>query len=69
MDANRRVAAEPAEAAEAAFNRQERREAQIADALRREQARREAVLTNMHRLRLLRLQREAENAGSEVAPA
>jgi hypothetical protein len=62
MDANHRVAAE------AAFNRQEYREVKIADALRREQARREAALTNMHRLRLLRLQREAENAASEVAP-
>jgi hypothetical protein len=62
MDANHRVAAE------AAFHRQEYREVKIADALRREQARREAALTNMHRLRLLRLQREAENAASEVAP-
>jgi hypothetical protein len=63
MDANHRVAAE------AAFNRQEHREAKIADALRREHARREVALTNMHRLRLLRLQREAENAADEVAPA
>jgi hypothetical protein len=57
------------EAAESAFNRYERREAEISRALQQEHARHEAALKNMYRLRLLRLQRDAENAASEVAIA
>jgi hypothetical protein len=46
------------EVAETVFDRNKRREAEINDALRQEQARHEAALKNMHRLRALRLQRE-----------
>jgi|HubBroStandDraft_6_1064221.scaffolds.fasta_scaffold32553_9 hypothetical protein len=57
------------EAAESAFNRYERREAEISLALQQKHARHEAALKNMHRLRLLRLQRDAENTASEIVPA
>jgi hypothetical protein len=57
------------EAAESAFNRYERREAEISLALQQKHARHEAALKNMHRLRLLRLQRDAENTPSEIVPA
>jgi hypothetical protein len=57
------------EAAESAFNRYERREAEISLALQQKHARHEAALKNTHRLRLLRLQRDAENTASEIVPA
>lgn len=57
------------EAAKSAFNRYERREAEINKPVRPEQARHEAAVKNMQRLRILRQQREAENAASEVAAA
>jgi hypothetical protein len=47
------------EVAESAFQKYQRREAEIAVALREEQARHEAAIKNMHRLRSLRLQQEA----------
>jgi hypothetical protein len=43
------------EVAEAVFDRNKRREAEINDALRQEEARHEAAVKNMHRLRALRL--------------
>jgi len=52
------------EVAENVFERNQRREAEINDALRQEAARREAVIRNMHRLRALRLARnEKSNSG------
>jgi hypothetical protein len=46
------------EVAETVFDRNKRREAEINDALRQEQARHEAAIKNMHRLRALRLARD-----------
>jgi hypothetical protein len=46
------------EIAETIFQRNERREAEINDALRQEYARREAAIKNMCRLRALRLSRD-----------
>ena len=48
------------EVAETVFDRNKRREAEINDALRQEQARREAAVKNMQRLRALRLARDAK---------
>jgi len=47
--------------AESVFNRNQRREAEINDALKQEAARHAAVVTNMHRLRALRLETEKKN--------
>jgi hypothetical protein len=47
------------EVAESVFDRNKRREAEINDALRQEQARHEAAVKNMHRLKTLRLSRDA----------
>jgi hypothetical protein len=49
---------EQREVAESVFERGQRREREINDALKQEYARREAAIKNMHRLRALRLQRE-----------
>jgi hypothetical protein len=46
--------------AETMFERTQRRETEITQALQQEQARRAAVIANMHRLRQLRLQRDEE---------
>jgi hypothetical protein len=54
------MSAKNSEIAESAFEKYQRREAEIASALRQEQARHEAVIRNMQRLRSLRLQREAQ---------
>jgi len=51
---------EPRAVAESVFSRNQRREAEIDDASRQEAARHEAALENMHRLRALRLARDAE---------
>ena len=48
------------ERAETLFDREKRREDEIADALTQEQARHEAVIRNMHRLRALRLSRQRQ---------
>jgi hypothetical protein len=48
------------EVAETVFDRSKRREAEINDALSQEQARHEAEVTNMHRLKTLRLARDAK---------
>jgi hypothetical protein len=55
LDANRR------EVAETLFERTQGRETEINDALKQEHARREAAVKNMHRLRALRLARDAKN--------
>ena len=54
------MSAKTREVAESAFEKYQRREAEIASALRQEQARHEAAIKNMQRLRSLRLQREAQ---------
>ena len=46
------------EVAESVFERNQRREAEINNALKQEAARREDVISNMHRLRALRLARD-----------
>jgi len=51
------------EVAESTFERNQRREAEINEALRQEAARREDVIRNMHRLRALRLARDAKLNG------
>jgi len=45
------------ERAETLFDRNQKREKEIGDALKQEAARREAAVANMHRLRVLRLSR------------
>jgi len=47
--------------AESVFERNQRRETEINQAPQQEQARRAAVVANMHRLRQLRLQRDAKS--------
>jgi hypothetical protein len=54
------MSAKTREVAESAFDKYKRREAEIAVALREEHARHDAAIKNMHRLRLLRLQHEAQ---------
>jgi len=46
------------ELAETVFERNERREAEINNAMKQEYARREAAVKNMYRLRALRLERD-----------
>jgi hypothetical protein len=53
------------EVAETIFDRNKRREAEINDALKQDQARREAKIKNMQRLRALRLARDAEAKNGE----
>jgi len=48
------------EVAENLFERTQRREAELNEALKQEHARREAAVKNMHRLRELRLARDAK---------
>ena len=48
------------EIAESQFERNQRREAEIKDALKQERARHAAAVNNMHRLRALRLARDAD---------
>jgi hypothetical protein len=48
----------PRTVAETVFERNQRREAEINDALKQENARRETAVRNMYRLRELRLQRD-----------
>jgi hypothetical protein len=51
--------------AETVFERNQRREAEISDALKQENARREAAVKNMYRLRALRLARDARQIGDK----
>ena len=48
------------EIAESQFKGNHRREAEVQDALKQERARHEATVNNMHRLRALRLARDAD---------
>jgi hypothetical protein len=52
------------EVAESVLNRNQRREAEINEALKQEAARRAAVVKNMHRLRALRLQHDKKAKGT-----
>ena len=45
------------------FERNQRREVEINDAMKQENARREAAVKNMYRLRALRLERDQEAKG------
>jgi hypothetical protein len=49
--------------AETVFERNQRRDAEINEALKQEDARREAAVKNMYRLRALRLQRDQKTHG------
>jgi hypothetical protein len=49
------------EVAESVLNRNQRREAEINEALKQEAARRAAVVKNMQRLRALRIARDAKD--------
>jgi hypothetical protein len=51
------------ELAETVFERNQRREAEINNALKQEAARRAAVVKNMQRLRALRLERDKKAEG------
>jgi hypothetical protein len=51
------------EVAESVFNRNQRRDAEINEALKQENARREAAVKNMYRLRALRLERDQKAKG------
>ena len=62
-DTNRR------EVAENLFERTQRREAELNEALKQEHARREAAVKNMYRLRELRLARDAKLNESAQQPA
>jgi hypothetical protein len=62
-DTNRR------EVAESLFERTQRREAELNEALKQEHARREAAVKNMYRLRELRLARDAKLNESAQQPA
>ena len=63
LDTNQR------EIAESQFERSQRREAEVEDALKQERARHEAAVNNMHRLRALRLARDAKSvSGAMPAP-
>jgi len=53
--------------AETLFERSQRRETEINQALRQEEARRAAVVANMHRLRRLRLQRDEKSNANHAA--
>jgi hypothetical protein len=54
------LATKQLEVAETVFDRNRRREAEINDALRQEQARHDAAVKNLYRLRALRLARDAK---------
>ena len=47
--------------AETVFERNQRRDAEITEALKQENARREAAVKNMYRLRALRLERDQKD--------
>jgi len=49
--------------AETVFERNQRRDAEINEALKQENARREAAVKNMYRLRALRLERDQRAKG------
>jgi hypothetical protein len=51
--------------AETLFDREQRREREVSEALKLEEERHAAVVKNMQRLRALRLSRNQANAGSK----
>lgn len=55
------------EVAKSVFNRNQRRAAEIDEALKQEDARHAAVVKNLHRLRALRLARSAKHQSTERA--
>ena len=61
LDTNQRAIAE------SQFERSQRREAEVEDALKQERARHEAAVNNMHRLRALRLARAAKSVGGAMS--
>ena len=63
LDTNQR------EIAESQFERNQRREAEVEDALKHERARHEAAVNNMHRLRELRLARDAKSISAAMSAA
>ena len=57
------------EIVESQLERNQRREAEVEDALKQERGRHEAAVNNMHRLRALRLARDAKSiSGAMSAP-
>lgn len=62
------LTAQHREVAETVFDRNKRREAEISDALREEQARHQAAVKNMLRLRALRLARDTEKESADRKP-
>ena len=62
------LTAQQREVAETAFDRNKRREAEINDALRQEQARHQAAVKNMLRLRALRLARDTKEESADRKP-
>lgn len=63
------MSAKTREVGKSAFEKYQRREAEIAVALRQEQARHDAAIKNMHRLRSLRLQSEAQSPPVKSKPS
>jgi hypothetical protein len=61
LDTNQR------EIAESQFERNQQREAEVEDALKQDRARHEAAVNNMHRLRALRLARDAKSISSAMS--
>ena len=55
------------EIAESQFEGNHRREAEVQDALKQERARHEATVNNMHRLRALRLTRDAKSISGAMS--
>jgi len=55
----------PREVAETVFERNQRRETEINEALKQEHARREAAVKNMYRLRALRLAQDAKSGANK----
>jgi hypothetical protein len=54
------------ERAETLFERNQKREKEVGDALKQEAARHEAAVTNMYRLRALRLSRKAQRKSDKA---
>jgi hypothetical protein len=53
--------------AEATFDKKQKREAEINEVLKQEDARRDATMKNMQRLRALRIERDAKKKNQPVA--
>jgi hypothetical protein len=62
------LTAQQREVAETVFDRNKRREAEINDALRQDQARHKAAVKNMQRLRALRLERDTKKESADPKP-